>query len=524
MTETRGHLGEVLPLDLVSIVMKYFGTSKRPQRMAENGQYEDCISLCNEKPCSWDNAKNLMFGGACHAGYEKLAQDLIMHGADSWDKGAYQACIGGRLEMLRILEGYGDWVHRATGAIGDIASWRPASGPHPICSRLHADRDHEDDEAREYRTEYFIGACLGGNLELAKLMYNRDEEDIHGDEYAKAMYAACSRGHNAIAKMIANSVHRTYEHRNRSYGYGYDNYSRVVNEGLCGACAGGHPNLAMVMLKLGSDAHDRGMVAACRGGFAKLAKLMIETAHGMQIGKKSYDEGLVAACEAGQRKAASLMLARGATKIKEGLFAACKNGCHAVADMLLARRPDLSASEWRRYYKYACRCHRYRRCSSKIIELLKRYGGDHIIENEVDICSGSDPERNEETEWDEVSEGDEERADDSEEEINCGVVYESDGEHRWSTHNWTKNEADFEESVSERLYWGHGDDSEEEGDAEGDDDEGDGDGDDEGDDDEGDGKGDNNEEACAPPCIIKTGTSVSFSSSDIDTLEAELLT
>ena len=48
------------------------------------------------------------------------------------------------------------------------------------------------------------------------------------------------------------------------------------NEGLYGACLGGHRELVELMIEKGVYRWNRGLLGACRGGHRELVELMIE--------------------------------------------------------------------------------------------------------------------------------------------------------------------------------------------------------------------------------------------------------
>ncbi len=81
-----------------------------------------------------------------------------------------------------------------------------------------------------------------------------------------------------------------------------------VNDGLYGACCGGHRELVDLMIARGANDGDSGLYGACRGGHRELVDLMIAR------GANDWNSGLWAACINGHRELVDLMIARGATQ------------------------------------------------------------------------------------------------------------------------------------------------------------------------------------------------------------------
>ena len=83
--------------------------------------------------------------------------------------------------------------------------------------------------------------------------------------------------------------------------------SNNVDNGLYGACIGGHLELANLMIENGATDFDIGLECACQGGHLDLANLLIAK------GATDFDNGLACACKGGKVTLMTLMVEKGAT-------------------------------------------------------------------------------------------------------------------------------------------------------------------------------------------------------------------
>lgn len=74
----------------------------------------------------------------------------------------------------------------------------------------------------------------------------------------------------------------------------------------CGACYGGHSELANFMILKGADDVNSGLCGACKGGKHELAELMISK------GANDFNSGLCSACDWSQLELVELMIEKGA--------------------------------------------------------------------------------------------------------------------------------------------------------------------------------------------------------------------
>ena len=91
-----------LPSCLSAIVLDYFiGPSENPFDWAELGQWEACM----DHPYDL----NMMLGGACAGGHLELAKQMIVRGADCWNRGLSQACESGHWLIVSLMIEHGAW-------------------------------------------------------------------------------------------------------------------------------------------------------------------------------------------------------------------------------------------------------------------------------------------------------------------------------------------------------------------------------------------------------------------------------
>ena len=118
---------------------------------------------------------------------------------------------------------------------------------------------------------------------------------------------ACAGGHVEIAKMMML--------------YGANSY----DNGLIEACEAGHISMAALMLSHGAEYLNAGLEAACRGGSMPMVKFMITQ------GAIDWNRGLVAACCVNNIEIAEYMISLGATHLSTGLSLACsKNHAECI--------------------------------------------------------------------------------------------------------------------------------------------------------------------------------------------------
>jgi ankyrin repeat protein len=105
----------------------------------------------------------------------------------------------------------------------------------------------------------------------------------------------------------------------------------TINEGLQGACHGGHKNLVDFLISKGANDWGRGLYGACQGGHRELVELMISK------GASSWDWGLGGACEGGHRELIDLMISKGSNDLNTGLWHAHHYGHIDICELMISR-------------------------------------------------------------------------------------------------------------------------------------------------------------------------------------------
>ena len=118
----------------------------------------------------------------------------------------------------------------------------------------------------------------------------------------------------------------------------------VLDDGLCGACTGGHLELAKLMISYGANDRNTGLRGACGGGHLELTNLMIS------YGANDWNGGLYLACVGGYLELANLMISHGASDRNWGLEGACKGGHLEIAQLMISH----GANNWNNGLIYAC--------------------------------------------------------------------------------------------------------------------------------------------------------------------------
>lgn len=101
------------------------------------------------------------------------------------------------------------------------------------------------------------------------------------------------------------------------------------NDGLRGACKGGHLQIALLMIKKGATDYSYPLACACESGHLQLAQLMID------CGVKCWNVGLYSACRGGRLQLVQLMIDRGANYWDGGLSTAHENGHWHLVQLMI---------------------------------------------------------------------------------------------------------------------------------------------------------------------------------------------
>ncbi len=96
------------------------------------------------------------------------------------------------------------------------------------------------------------------------------------------------------------------------------NENIVLDDGLAGACFGGHIKIINLIMEKGATNFDRGLASGCQGGQKKIIELLISK------GANNFNWGLVQACLNGYIEIVKIIIEKGATDFNWGLYCACK--------------------------------------------------------------------------------------------------------------------------------------------------------------------------------------------------------
>lgn len=100
------------------------------------------------------------------------------------------------------------------------------------------------------------------------------------------------------------------------------------NEGLSGACAGGHRDIVDMMIGYGASFWEWGLHSACEGGHLEIIDYMFEK------GAEGRNGGLANACYCGQEAVVKKLIEKGADSFDWGLEEACKGRHLEIANLM----------------------------------------------------------------------------------------------------------------------------------------------------------------------------------------------
>ena len=211
---------------------------------------------------------------------------MKLRGCDDWNDGFQMVCKNGDMEMYKYFVDNG----------ADLAF----SGLIGACEGCHIELVELLSVQVEVTQIPFIAACRGGNVDIIKLLYdkNPDVEKYDWD----VMYEACSTGKIDAVKLLLE------------LGF----YS--VNGGLCGACRGGRLELVKLMIDKGAKRFDFALYQATVGGHLDIIKLMIDK------GANKFDAALYEAAKCGHLDVVKYLLGLGVDITPDLLRNACHSG------------------------------------------------------------------------------------------------------------------------------------------------------------------------------------------------------
>jgi hypothetical protein len=174
-----------------------------------------------------------------------------------------------------------------------------------------------------------------------KLVHSNDSEELYW------RYTIVTLGHTSLVGIAdvyeLSVVGRTEDTLESVKYYG------CVDQGLAGACEGGHKELALILIHWGASDYNGGLFGACYGGYEELVMLMIRN------GADKWDIGLEEACYGGHKKIALIMIRHGANDLNRGLFGACQGGHEELIEFITQKVIPSERIDWGMGLQGACR-------------------------------------------------------------------------------------------------------------------------------------------------------------------------
>ena len=282
-------------------------------------------------------AGDLNYGlvGACQGGYLDLINYLIKHGADDWDQGLYGACLGQQLEIARFMLDRG--AHLVHGLL-----FACECGYQPMIDlmiSLGADNWNYG----------FLGACVGGHWAVIQQMIQLilQHQTIHESDWDLGLSKACGNGSLDLIKKFIQEGEKFHHRfklgmtlyvaclgRNRPViDWLIDHGANDWNQGLLGACKGGHLDLVKEMIQRGQRQHvsfdwDEALSNAYYSNDLQVIELLLP------YGITNLDE-FAYICDEGQLQTAQFLLQHGAHLNQNNLNLACGKGQMHIVNLLI---------------------------------------------------------------------------------------------------------------------------------------------------------------------------------------------
>ena len=171
-------------------------------------------------------------------------------------------------------------------------------------------------------------ACLDGDIKIIQSLIDL------GEDLNEGLIGACEGGHICIVNWIIEK--------------GADDW----NQGLLSACLGGNFQIVLLMIEKLKDSNkfddsewnEDFFQHACEGGNLDIIKLMI------QKGANNWDMGLCIGCNKQNYNLIKLMIEKGATAWDEGLEEACGAGTLDIVKLMIQK----GANNWNDSLERAC--------------------------------------------------------------------------------------------------------------------------------------------------------------------------
>ena len=255
----------------------------------------------------WDNGLEC----ACESGNVKLVNFMLVHESKDYRYALEGACKGGNLKIVESMfakVSYQGWNNSHFLLNAGV-------GKHIKVINFLVEKARGTitplgvgGEAWNY---VFQGACIGGHIDLVK-------STIGKTGVLPSLYYACLGGNLDIVKLVMGKISPTK-----------DDFSK----GLIGACRGGYKEIAELMISNGvnnGDTFQKSFENACENGHAELVILTIQ-----QDDRLDFRTGFEKACENGHAGIVKLLLNLGKYNISKGIHNAINSGYEHIAEMLV---------------------------------------------------------------------------------------------------------------------------------------------------------------------------------------------
>ena len=250
--------------------------------------------------------KRVIFG-ACRNRHWGVVNWLLNKGYNHWSSGLSAACESGNRRLVDFFLTRVDLKRRNEYVLSpiDIAMGAAARGGHSdlvdlleslggrgwnqvLESAAYSGNvelfDRALDEGSRYFPDAMCYACVGGQIEMVRRIY---ELDPFKGCIAEAFTVACEYGRREIVEFFLPHV-------------------RDLNSGLESACLGRHHDIVELLIEKGASNFNKGLEGACEGGDLQLIQLMLKS------GGTCYTEAFHTAVWCDHLDAALLMLEKGA--------------------------------------------------------------------------------------------------------------------------------------------------------------------------------------------------------------------
>jgi hypothetical protein len=205
--------------------------------------------------------------------YYKLTIDKYRHDT-ALTEGLYGACEGGHLELVQYIERTSDWFN-------------------------HYAKEHDYSPVHyPYWNWCLPYACKGGSIPVVKYILEKK-----GAKSSKCLYEITKNDHGEVYDLLAEE------------GYTVKDW----NQGLIGACTGGHMSWVLKMIEKGANSWDEAFQAACTAGNVDIIMMLHNRV-------TNNNDALAVVCDQGKSSLIDLIISYGADDWNKGLYGAAKGG------------------------------------------------------------------------------------------------------------------------------------------------------------------------------------------------------